>query len=161
MSSRDRVFIYTDGACSGNPGPGGWAAVLRYGRHEKAIQGWSRHTTNNRMELLAAIRALEALKRPCRVTLVTDSQYLKQGISRWIHKWRRNGWKTSSKAPVRNQDLWMKLDGLCQGHTLEWEWVRGHAGTPENEQADALAREAIEKGLSGRLPEDPDGRMRP
>ncbi len=159
MAEEDTVLIYTDGACSGNPGPGGWAAVLRYRGHKKKISGWSSNTTNNRMELLAAIRALETLKRPCQVELVTDSQYLRKGISEWIYKWKKNGWRTGARKPVKNKDLWTRLDSLCQRHQVHWKWVRGHAGNTENEEVDAMAREAIEKGQAGELFEDPDGKV--
>ncbi len=157
MNHNQTVRIYTDGACSGNPGPGGWAAILRYGDREKGIYGWSGMTTNNRMELLAAIRALEALKRPCQAEIFTDSQYLRQGITSWIHRWKKNGWMTGSKKPVKNQDLWKKLDSLCARHNISWHWVKGHAGHPENEEVDAMARDAISKGMAGKLAEDPDG----
>jgi len=140
------VDAYTDGACSGNPGPGGWGAILRYGEQEREISGGEPHTTNNRMELMAAIRALEALKRPCRVRVHTDSRYLRDGITGWIHNWKRNGWKTAARKPVKNADLWQRLDAALGKHQIEWHWVRGHAGHPENERADALARQAI-KGL--------------
>jgi len=144
MAERPEVEIFTDGACSGNPGPGGWAAVLRYGDTEKEISGGEPLTTNNRMELTAAIMALEALKRPCRVRLYTDSNYLRQGITEWIHKWRRNGWRTAGRTPVRNVDLWQRLDAAMAPHDVSWHWIRGHAGHPENERADALARAALE-----------------
>ncbi|MEU8266194.1 ribonuclease HI [Sphaerisporangium sp. NPDC049002] len=134
------VDIYTDGACSGNPGPGGWGAVLRYGRSEKEIFGGEPQTTNNRMELMAAIMALESLTRPVAVRLHTDSQYVRNGITKWVHGWKRNGWKTAAKQPVKNSDLWQRLDTATVGHDVEWIWVKGHAGHPENERADALAR---------------------
>lgn len=137
------VEIFTDGACSGNPGPGGWGAVLRSGRHEKELAGSEAHTTNNRMEITAAIRALEALKRPSRVDLYTDSVYLRDGITRWIHGWKTNGWKTSARKPVKNEELWRRLDAALARHDVRWHWVKGHAGHPENERADALARGAI------------------
>jgi ribonuclease HI len=140
------VEIFTDGACSGNPGPGGWAALLRYGEHTKEISGYSRHTTNNRMELTAVVKALEALKEPCQVLLHTDSRYLKDGITQWIHKWKRNGWRTSTKEPVKNKDLWQALDQARRRHDVQWRWVRGHSGHPENERCDQLARDAILKG---------------
>ena len=133
------VEIFTDGACKGNPGPGGWAAVIRSGAREKEISGGEALTTNNRMELLAAIRALEALKRPCRVDLYTDSIYVRDGITRWIHGWRRNGWKTADRKPVKNAELWQELFDAAAPHRIEWHWVKGHAGHPENERADALA----------------------
>ena len=137
------VAIYTDGACSGNPGPGGWGAVLLYGEHRREISGASADTTNNRMELTAAIRALEALKRPSDVALYTDSTYVKDGITRWLPGWKAKGWRTASKAPVKNRDLWEALDALVQRHDVSWHWVRGHAGNAENERADTLAREAL------------------
>ena len=137
------VEIFTDGACSGNPGPGGWGAVLRYGTREKEIFGSATPTTNNRMELMAAIAALEALTRPSRVRLHTDSQYLRDGITRFIHGWKQRGWKTADKKPVKNIDLWLRLEAAIKPHQVEWLWVRGHAGHPENERADALARAAI------------------
>jgi ribonuclease HI len=139
----DEVDIYTDGACKGNPGPGGWGALLRTGRHEKALCGGERVTTNNRMELMAVIRALEALKRPLRVRVHTDSRYVQRGISEWIGNWKKNGWKTSSKSPVKNADLWQELDRLAAGHQIEWIWVKGHAGHAGNERADQLANEGI------------------
>ncbi|MBL8670235.1 MAG: ribonuclease HI [Alphaproteobacteria bacterium] len=137
------VEIFTDGACSGNPGPGGWGAVLRYGDAEKELSGGEAATTNNRMEMMAAIAALEALKRPSRVRLVSDSQYLRDGITQWIERWKRNGWLTGDKKPVKNIDLWQRLDALRTQHEVSFEWVRGHDGHPENERADALARGAI------------------
>ena len=137
------VAIYTDGACSGNPGPGGWGAVLLYGEHRREISGASADTTNNRMELTAAIRALEALKRPTDVALYTDSTYVKDGITRWLPNWKARGWRTASKSPVKNRDLWETLDALVQRHDVSWHWVRGHAGNPENERADTLARKAL------------------
>ncbi len=151
------VQIFTDGACSGNPGPGGWGALLRYGKHEKQISGFSPLTTNNRMELLAAIRALETLKKPCRVILTTDSNYLRQGITQWIHSWIKRGWKRSGGKPVMNEDLWKKLYKLSREHNIEWKWVKGHAGHPENELADTLATEAIKQGQKGTLAPDPLG----
>jgi ribonuclease HI len=141
--SLPHVTIYTDGACSGNPGPGGWGAVLAFGEHEKELKGGEAQTTNNRMELMGAIAALEALKRPCRVDLYTDSQYLRGGITGWIHGWKRNGWRTADKKPVKNVDLWQRLDEALKRHQVQWHWVRGHAGNAENERADRLAREAI------------------
>ncbi len=137
------VEIFTDGACSGNPGPGGWGVVLRWRGHEKELSGGTPETTNNRMELMAAISGLEVLTRPSAVRLVTDSTYVKDGITKWIHGWKRNGWKTAAKKPVKNEDLWRRLDAALAGHEVAWEWVKGHAGHPENERADALARAAI------------------
>ena len=139
------VQIYTDGACRGNPGPGGWGAILIYGKHRKEISGGEEQTTNNRMELMAVIRALEALKRPCSVTLYTDSQYVQKGITEWIHNWKRLNWKTASRQDVKNVDLWQLLDRTNQVHQVQWRWVKGHAGHPENERADQLARQAIPK----------------
>src|SRR6202521_1602497 len=133
----------TDGACSGNPGPGGWGAILTFKDHEKELKGGEPHTTNNRMELMAAIAALEALKRPCTVDLFTDSQYVRGGITGWINGWKRNGWRTASKQPVRNVDLWQRLDAALKQHRVRWHWVRGHAGHAMNERADEIAREAI------------------
>jgi ribonuclease HI len=139
------VEIFTDGACSGNPGPGGWGAILRYNEVEKEISGGEAQTTNNRMEMMAAIAALEALKRPARVRLHTDSTYLKDGITKWIHAWKARGWKTAAKKPVKNQDLWQRLETAMERHDeVTWFWVKAHAGHPENERADALARAAIE-----------------
>jgi ribonuclease HI len=138
-----KVIIHTDGACSGNPGPGGWGAILTFGNHEKELKGGEALTTNNRMELMAAIAALEALKRPCTVDLYTDSQYLRGGITGWINSWKRNGWRTADKKPVKNVDLWQRLDAALARHTVNWHWVRGHAGHAMNERADRLAREAI------------------
>jgi len=141
----DKVEIFTDGACKGNPGPGGWGALLRYGRHERQLYGGERSTTNNRMELLAVIRALQALKRKSRVKITTDSQYVKNGITQWIHNWKRNGWKTSAKKAVKNADLWRMLDDEVAKHSIEWAWVKGHSGHPENELADRLANRGIEE----------------
>lgn len=135
-----RIEIFTDGACSGNPGPGGWGAVLRYNGTEKELKGGEAATTNNRMELKAATEALNALKEPCEVDLYTDSNYVREGISGWIHGWKRNGWKTSANKPVKNVELWQALDEACKRHKIHWHWVKGHAGHPENERADALAR---------------------
>jgi ribonuclease HI len=145
----DRVVIHTDGACSGNPGPGGWGAILEWGGRRREIKGGEAHTTNNRMELMAAISALEALKRPCDVDLHTDSQYLRQGITNWIHGWKRNGWKTADRKPVKNADLWQRLDAAVARHTIRWHWVRGHSGHDLNERADELAREAIAEIRAG------------
>jgi len=146
---RPEVEIWTDGACSGNPGPGGWAALLRYGARERTLSGAEPETTNNRMELLAAIKALEALKRPCRVRLVTDSEYLKKGITEWLPRWKARGWRTADRKPVKNADLWRRLDELAGRHQVRWEWTRGHAGQPENERVDRLARAALRR-LAGR-----------
>jgi len=137
------VEIFTDGACSGNPGPGGWGAVLRWNGHERELSGAEAATTNNRMELMAAIVALESLTRACEVRVWTDSNYLKDGITRWIHDWKKRGWKTADKKPVKNVDLWQRLEAALKPHQVEWHWVRGHAGHVENERADAIAREAI------------------
>lgn len=137
------VTIYTDGACSGNPGPGGWGALLRYGEVEKELSGGELETTNNRMELTAAIESLNALKQPCVVELYTDSTYVKDGINGWIHGWKKNGWKTAAKKPVKNADLWQLLDEAVKRHTVHWHWVKGHAGDEGNERADALARGAV------------------
>ncbi len=142
MSELQKVKIATDGACKGNPGPGGWGALIRMGSHEKELSGGEAHTTNNRMELLAAIRGLEALTRPCHVTLVTDSAYVKNGITQWIHGWKRNGWRTADKKPVKNADLWQELIEASARHRIEWTWVKGHAGDPDNERADRLASDA-------------------
>jgi len=139
------VEIFTDGACSGNPGPGGWGAILRYGAAEKELCGGEADTTNNRMEMTAAIRALETLKRPSTVRIHTDSSYLKDGITRWIHAWKARGWKTADKKPVKNVDLWQRLEAALESHQVKWIWVRGHSGHPENERADALARSGIPK----------------
>jgi len=143
VTSRPHVTIYTDGACSGNPGPGGWGAILVFGDHEKELKGGEAHTTNNRMELMGAIAALEALKRPCSVDLYTDSEYLRGGISGWIVNWQQNGWRTADKKPVKNVDLWQRLAAAIKRHEVRWHWVRGHAGHVMNERADALARAAI------------------
>jgi ribonuclease HI len=137
------VDIYTDGACAGNPGPGGWAAILRYKGSEKVVSGFERQTTNNRMEMKAVIEALGMLKEACRVRVHTDSQYLRNGITVWIHQWKRNGWRTTGRQPVKNRELWEVLDDLSQKHLLEWVWVQGHAGHPENERCDELARQEI------------------
>ena len=147
------VEIFTDGACSGNPGPGGWAALLRYGDTERELSGGEAVTTNNRMEMMAAIMALEALKRPCSVRLFTDSMYLRDGITKWIHGWKRNGWRTAERKPVKNADLWQRLDAALGRHKIEWHWVKGHAGHPENVRVDRLARAQIRKARgSGLLP---------
>ncbi|NVJ70010.1 MAG: ribonuclease HI [Alphaproteobacteria bacterium] len=144
MSSRKNVVdIYTDGACSGNPGPGGWGALLLYGDHEKEIYGGELETTNNRMELTAAIEALKLLKRSCEVHLHTDSTYVRNGITQWIHGWKTKGWKNSAKKPVKNADLWQALDEATKRHDIKWFWVKGHAGDPGNERADALANQGM------------------
>ena len=140
----NEVTIYTDGACSGNPGPGGWGALLQFGEHERELKGGERNTTNNRMELTAAIAALETLKRTCKIHLHTDSIYLRDGITSWIHNWKRNGWRTTAKKPVKNVDLWQRLDEAIQSHDIEWHWIKGHAGDPGNEAADALARQGLD-----------------
>lgn len=140
----ESLDIYTDGACSGNPGPGGWGAILRAGQHEKEIWGGEPNTTNNRMELTAVIQALACLKRPTGVRVHTDSQYVQKGISEWIHGWKKRGWLTASRAPVKNVDLWKALDQATASHRIEWIWVKGHAGHPENERADALARRGVD-----------------
>ena len=137
-----RVQIFTDGACKGNPGPGGWGAIIRSGSHEKELAGGEPLTTNNRMELLAAIRALQALKRPCQVDLTTDSVYVRDGITKWIYGWQKNGWRTASKQPVKNTELWQELLDAAKQHRIEWHWVKGHAGHSENERADRLACDA-------------------
>jgi len=139
------VEVFTDGGCRGNPGPGGWGAVLRFGGHERELRGSEENTTNNRMELLAAISALEAMTEPCMVILTTDSTYVKDGITRWIRNWRANGWKTAAKKPVKNKDLWERLDAECLRHQVDWRWVKGHAGHPENERADGLANLAMDE----------------
>jgi ribonuclease HI len=144
--SEQVVEIYADGACKGNPGPGGWGVLLRSGDSERELYGGEPDTTNNRMELTAVIRGLEALKRRCRVRLYTDSQYVQKGISSWIHDWKRRAWRTADRKPVKNVDLWQRLDALASGHDVEWHWVKGHAGHPENERADALANRAIGGG---------------
>ena len=141
----ETVEVFTDGGCRGNPGPGGWGAVLRFGGHERELRGSEENTTNNRMELLAAISALEAMTEPCVVILTTDSTYVKDGITRWIRNWKANGWKTAAKKPVKNKDLWERLDAECLRHQVDWRWVKGHAGHPENERADGLANLAMDE----------------
>ena len=143
--AKERVKIFTDGACSGNPGPGGWGAILRWKGVEKEMSGGERDTTNNRMEMIAAIRALESLKREVAVDLYTDSTYLRDGITRWLPAWKANGWKTAARKPVKNQDLWRRLEAALADHDVSWHWIRGHAGHAENERADELARRAMPK----------------
>lgn len=145
MTEETIVEAFTDGACRGNPGPGGWGVLLRYHHQEKSFYGGESHTTNNRMELLAAIMALETLTRPCQVRLTTDSQYVKKGITEWLPQWIRRGWKTANKDPVKNVDLWQRLQAATQRHTIEWCWVKGHEGHTENEMADELARKGLEE----------------
>ena len=144
----DRVEIFTDGACRGNPGPGGWAALLRTGDNEKLVSGAARETTNNRMELQAAIEGLSLLTRPCQVQLTTDSEYLRKGVNEWMPNWKRNGWRTAQKKPVKNRDLWEALDELVNRHAVQWFWVKGHSGHPENERVDLAANVAIDEMLS-------------
>ena len=141
----NKVEIFTDGACKGNPGPGGWGAILRYGATEKEIYGASKNTTNNIMELTAVIESLKNLKKPCELIITTDSKYVKNGITEWIHNWKKNGWRTAAKKEVKNKELWIELDSLIQIHSISWDWVKGHSGHPENERADLLANIAIEK----------------
>jgi len=148
-ASDETIEIFTDGACSGNPGPGGWGVLLRWRDHEKELCGGEAQSTNNRMELMAAIQGLESLTRPSKVRLVTDSTYVKDGITKWIHGWKRNGWKTAAKKPVKNEDLWRRLDAALADHEIDWQWVKGHDGHAENERADELARRGISK-ISGR-----------
>ncbi|EJF77682.1 ribonuclease H [Bartonella sp. DB5-6] len=145
LNQQKVVEIYTDGACSGNPGVGGWGAVLRWNGHERELYGGQVHTTNNQMELMAAIYALKALKEPCSVDLYTDSVYVRNGISKWLEGWKKNHWRTASNNPVKNVELWQALEDVCSHHTIRWHWVKGHAGHPDNERADALARKAITK----------------
>jgi ribonuclease HI len=147
--NKPHVIIYTDGGCSPNPGPGGWGAILSFGQHRKELKGGEAHSTNNRMELMAAISALEALKKPCRVDIYTDSQYLRDGVTSWVARWKQNGWRTSDKKPVKNVDLWQRLDLALADHALNWHWVRGHAGNAMNERADELVGEAIAAIRSG------------
>lgn len=157
MSEEKRVTVYTDGACSGNPGPGGWGAILVYGDKSKELCGGEQLTTNNRMELTAACAALEALTRPCAVDLFTDSQYVKGGITGWIFGWKRNGWKTAYKKPVKNADLWQRLEAARERHSVEWHWVKGHAGHEMNERADELARLGMAPFKPGYVPPDGGG----
>lgn len=140
-----KVEVFTDGACSGNPGPGGWGAIMRYGKTEKELSGGMENTTNNQMELMATIEALRALKRKCEVSITTDSSYVKDGITKWIFNWKKNNWKTAAKKPVKNQELWQQLDDMVRKHDVSWHWVKGHAGHPENERADALAVAEVQK----------------
>jgi ribonuclease HI len=142
-----KVEIYTDGACRGNPGPGGWGVLLRYNGTQKKLYGGEKSTTNNRMELTAAVKALEALTRKCHVDLYTDSNYVRHGITEWIHNWKKNGWKNSQKKPVKNADLWQELDKQAQKHEVEWHWVKGHSGHPENEMADSLANLGVDEAM--------------
>lgn len=150
----NEVEIYTDGACRGNPGPGGWGVILIAGKHRKELYGGESDTTNNRMELMAVIEALRALKRSCRIILHTDSQYVKKGITEWIHDWKRRGWKTAAKKPVKNADLWEILDEAQSPHDIEWRWVKGHAGHPENERADELANLGVDSVLDDQVLKD-------
>jgi ribonuclease HI len=143
MKTNDTVVIYTDGACSGNPGPGGWGSVMMYNGHRRELSGGEKETTNNRMEMMAVIVALETLKRACKVELNTDSTYVMKGITEWLGAWKARGWKTAAKKPVKNVDLWQRLDAAVSRHDIRWKWVRGHSGVPENERADELARNAI------------------
>lgn len=152
MTELPLVEAFTDGACKGNPGPGGWGVVLRAGTKERELSGGEANTTNNRMELTAAIEALNALKRPCRVKLSTDSRYVMDGLTKWIHGWRKNGWRTADKKPVKNAELWQALVEAAARHRVEWEWVKGHAGHPENERADTLASDAAKAQLPSRRP---------
>lgn len=148
MENDSCVEIFTDGACRGNPGPGGWGVLLRYRGVERELSGFQAATTNNQMELMAAIRGLEALSRPCCVVLTTDSQYVRQGVSAWLANWKRKGWKTAAGTPVKNRELWQRLDAACQPHRVEWHWVKGHSGHAENERVDQLANQALDKALS-------------
>lgn len=143
------VYLFTDGACKGNPGAGGWGVLLRYGGHEKELFGGEAQTTNNRMELTAVLSGLKTLNRPCDVIICTDSQYVKNGMESWIHNWKKNGWKTAGRQPVKNADLWQQLDEQVARHRVRWQWVKGHAGHAENERADALANRGVEQALSG------------
>ena len=144
MADKNEILnIYTDGACKGNPGIGGWGAILEYGNTKKEIKGYSINTTNNIMELTAVIKALECLNRKCKIVITTDSNYVKNGITDWIKSWKNNGWKTAKKSPVKNKELWMKLDLLVANHDIDWKWIKGHSGHPQNERADELANEAI------------------
>ena len=148
--SKDKniVHIFTDGACKGNPGPGGWGAIMKYGDHVKELNGYSSKTTNNIMEITAVIEALKSLTRPCAIILTTDSNYVKDGITQWIHNWKKKGWKTANKKPVKNKECWLQLDVEVQRHQIKWKWVKGHSGHPENERADELANEAVEDNVN-------------
>ena len=145
------VHIFTDGACKGNPGPGGWGAIMKYGNHVKELNGYSSKTTNNIMEITAVIEALKSLTRPCAIILTTDSNYVKNGITQWIHNWKKKGWKTANKKPVKNKECWLQLDVEVQRHQIEWKWVKGHSGHPENERADELANEAVANNGNSQL----------
>jgi ribonuclease HI len=145
---KEIIEIFTDGACRGNPGPGGWGAILRYKAHEKELSGGEANTTNNRMELMAAIKGIEAVQKTLPIHLYTDSEYLRKGITEWIHAWKKNGWKSAQKKPIKNQDLWEHLDKVVSSHKISWHWVKGHSGHPENERADELARRALEAHTS-------------
>lgn len=145
MTSKKTVEIYTDGGCRGNPGPGGWGTLLRYGSRERELYGYDDETTNNRMELTAAIKGLETLNEPCDVVLTTDSQYVRKGVTEWMLNWKKRGWKTAAKKPVKNKDLWQRLDAATQMHVVDWRWVKGHSGHIENERVDALANKAMDK----------------
>jgi ribonuclease HI len=145
MSHENKVIIYTDGGCRGNPGPGGWGAIMQFGNHKKELYGYEKETTNNRMELMAAICSLEQLKRPCKIVLTTDSQYVRQGITEWMAGWKQRGWKTAAKKPVKNKDLWQRLDDAVSQHDVEWQWVKGHSGHEGNERADELANRAMDE----------------
>lgn len=147
MTQNEPVQMFTDGACRGNPGPGGWGVVLRYGDNERQLFGGDRETTNNRMELLAVIEGLSVLKRPCEISITSDSTYVLKGIQEWLQNWKKRGWKTASKKPVKNIDLWQRLDALIEPHTIEWHWVKGHSGHPQNELADELANRGIDECL--------------
>ncbi len=146
-----QITVYTDGACKGNPGPGGWGALLQYGDKARRLCGGERDTTNNRMELRAAIEALQALKEPCQITLFTDSVYVMQGLTQWLPGWKKRGWLTADKKPVKNQELWQQLDAAAARHQIDWRWVKGHAGDPGNEEADRLANEGVLQALAGKL----------